>query len=224
VQHTYGDELPNFAPYTVTLTVTDAGGRSNTATTTAAISNVTPTVSPIPDATILSGDTFAGAGSFVDPGLDTWSATVNYGDGSGTQALTLSEKAFQLSHVYGIAGTYSVTVTVTDDDGAAGVGQGAVTVQSPQPTLQGLLQMITDLVSAGALSAGNGNALSAKVQAAISELNLGDTTDATNVLNAFINQVNALVGNGRLPASDGQPLIDIANQIIAALAQGSAGQ
>src|SRR5207245_8898548 len=100
-----------------------AVGLSNVASTTATISNVAPSVSPINGATIVLGQSFVSSGSFADPGQDTWTATVNYGDGSATQALALSGKTFQLSHVYGTVGTYSVTVTVTDDDGAAGVGQ-----------------------------------------------------------------------------------------------------
>src|SRR5439155_13805275 len=114
--HTYADDQST--PYTVTLTVTNAIGLSNVASTTATISNVAPSVSPINGATIVLGQSFISSGSFADPGQDTWTATVNYGDGSATQALALSGKTFQLSHVYGTVGTYSCTVTVTDDDGA----------------------------------------------------------------------------------------------------------
>jgi len=127
--HTYADDQST--PYTVTLTVTNAIGLSNVASTTATISNVAPSVSPINGATIVLGQSFVSSGSFADPGQDTWTATVNYGDGSATQALALSGKTFQLSHVYGTVGTYSVTVTVTDDDGAAGVGQATVVILPP---------------------------------------------------------------------------------------------
>ena len=139
---------------------------------------------------------------------------MSYGDGSGTQALALSGKTFQLSHLYGTAGTYSVTVTVTDDDGAPGVGQATVIVRSAQEPLQALISTIRNLVTSGVLSAGNGNALSAKLQAAISELNVGNNIDALNELKAFINQVKALMRAGRLPAGEGQNLIDAANQLI----------
>lgn len=99
-------------------------------------------------------------------------------------------------------------MTVTDDDSAAGVGQGTVIVQSPQQTTQVLVTTITNLVTTSVLAPGNGNALSATLQAAVDQLNRGNNTAATNQLNTFINQVNALVGAGRLPASDGQSLID----------------
>lgn len=211
--HAYADN----GTYTVSLTVANPSGATNTATSTASIANVTPSVSPINGGTILKGETFTGSGSFADPGMDTWTATVNYGDGSGTSVLPLTGNTFQLSHVYQVGGTYSVTVTVTDDEGAAGVGQGTVIVQSVQQRTQVLAATIANLVTAGVLSPGNGNALSAKLQAAIGQLDRGNTSAATNQLNAFINQVNALMRAGRLPASSGQDLIDAAQRIITAI-------
>ncbi len=75
-----------------------------------------------------AGDTFTDTGSFIDPGADTWTATVDYGDGSGVQPLALNaDKTFSLSHVYGVSGTYSITVTVNDGDG--GVGTDVLPVQ-----------------------------------------------------------------------------------------------
>ena len=48
-------------------------------------------------------------------------ATVNYGDNSGVQPLTLSGKSFTLSHTYSQTGSFTVTVTVNDgaDTGTA---------------------------------------------------------------------------------------------------------
>ena len=47
------------------------------------------------------GDTFTSAGSFSDPGADTWTVTVDYGDGSPVSPLALnSDKTFTLSHLY----------------------------------------------------------------------------------------------------------------------------
>ncbi|MEI7685942.1 MAG: FG-GAP-like repeat-containing protein, partial [Planctomycetota bacterium] len=66
-------------------------------------------------ATVATGGTFTRSGSFVDPGDNNWTATVNYGDGAGAVALTLNaDKTFSLSHTYNTAGTFPVTIIVND--------------------------------------------------------------------------------------------------------------
>src|SRR5262249_32202575 len=50
---------------------------------------------------IPEGSTYVGSGTFVDPGPDSpWTATVNYGDGTGDQPLTLNGSHFLLNHQY----------------------------------------------------------------------------------------------------------------------------
>jgi len=95
------------------------------------ISDVAPTVNPISNATINAGDTYTASGSFsttTDPDATSWTATVDYGDGGGTQSLTLSGTNFSLNHVYNTAGTYTETVSVTDNQGATGTGTAIITV------------------------------------------------------------------------------------------------
>ena len=55
-----------------------------------------------------------GTGSFVDPGADSWTATVDYGDGSGVQTLVLSGKTFSINHTYEEAGVYFIQIAVSD--------------------------------------------------------------------------------------------------------------
>jgi hypothetical protein len=69
---------------------------------------------------------------FIDPGADTWSAAVDWGDGTIASSPDLPTTSFPIAHVYGSAGTYTVTVTVPDKDGSTGVGSFHVTV-SAQP-------------------------------------------------------------------------------------------
>jgi PKD repeat protein len=122
--------------YSVGLMVTDTLLLSDTDTTTVTVNNVAPTVDAGPDGTINEGSAFSGAGSFTDPGADSWAATVNYGDGSGLQALSLSlDRTFGLSHVYDDNGVYTVTVTVTDDDGGVGSDSLTVTVNNVAPAV-----------------------------------------------------------------------------------------
>ena len=117
VNHVYAEN----GTFTATVIVSDDDGGETSQTATVTVSNVPPTVDAGPDATINEGDTFSRTGSFTDPGADTWTATVDYGDGSGTQPLTLNaDKTFSLSNVYESDGTYTATVTVVDDNGSAG--------------------------------------------------------------------------------------------------------
>lgn len=84
-------------------------------------------------------------------------------------------------------------------------------------TLQQAVQLLTDeiadLVASGVLNQGQGNSLTAKLQAAINSLNNGNTTAACNQLQAFINQVNALISRGVLSLAEGQPLVNVADDI-----------
>ncbi len=96
--------------------VRDPRGLADTITTTATIANVAPVIASFAGASLLAGETYDAAGSFADPGTDSWTATADYGDGSGVAPLALADKTFALSHTYPSAGTFTVTVRVSDDD------------------------------------------------------------------------------------------------------------
>ena len=74
-----------------------------------------------PDASIAQDATFSRTTSFGDPDLlQTFSATVNFGDNSPTSPLTLNpDKSFWLIHQYPTPGTYLITVTITDSQDAS---------------------------------------------------------------------------------------------------------
>jgi PKD repeat protein len=123
--------------YTITLRVVDPADQSTVTAegaSTIAVANVAPTVTLPADATIDEGGTLTASGSFTDPGSeDTWTATVDYGDGS--EPLTLTGNSFNLSHTYATSGSFTVTVTVTDDDGGVGTDTMTVTAVNVPPTL-----------------------------------------------------------------------------------------
>jgi hypothetical protein len=98
--------------------------------------NQPPQVNAFQSATINEGATYSASGSFTDTDSASWSATVNYGDGTGAQPLSLNpDKTFSLSHLYKDNGTYTVTVTVTDNQGASDTETATVTVNNVAPTV-----------------------------------------------------------------------------------------
>jgi hypothetical protein len=63
-----------------------------------------------------------------------WAATVNYGDGSGTEPLTLNpDKTFGLAHNYADNGIYTVSVEITDPEGLTSTDALTVTVNNVAP-------------------------------------------------------------------------------------------
>ncbi len=124
------DHLFEPGSYIVSVVVTDDAGASGSGSLRVTVTNVAPTVNLGGAVELTFDPTLRLAGTFSDPGTtETYYATVDYGDGSGGQALALTGKSFLLDHTYGTAGTYSVLVTVTDSEGASGSATLAVTVR-----------------------------------------------------------------------------------------------
>jgi len=110
--------------YTVTLTVTDGYGGIGSDSLTVTVNNVAPTIDAGSDQTAeCCVDTVSFSGSFYDPSLlDTHTLEWDFGDGTTTTG-TLNP-----SHTYCDIGDYTVTLTVTDDDGGEGAATLTVTV------------------------------------------------------------------------------------------------
>ena len=110
-----------------------------------------PTVSAGGNETIPVGP-FTRAGSFTDIRAgQTWTATVDFGDGSGAEPLTLNpDGTFTLTHTYAEPGEYLVTVLVTDGEGNLGLAEFLVVVTA---VVRGGRPQVTpgaDLISANA--------------------------------------------------------------------------
>ncbi len=122
--HTYLDD----GVYTVKLTVTDDDGGVGTDTLTVTVKNVPPTVEAGRDQTVDEGEIVYFIGSFTDPGvLDTHNITWDLGDGG------MAYGALAVGHRYGDNGVYTVTLTVTDDDGGVGSDTLTITVLNVAP-------------------------------------------------------------------------------------------
>ncbi|WP_374210647.1 beta strand repeat-containing protein [Dermatobacter hominis] len=113
--HTYSTT----GPFTATLTVTDAGGLTDT--TTVPVSVTPANQPPVADASTsspLTGKaplavTFDSAGSTDDDGIVSYAW--NFDDPSSGSNTATGQTA---THTYATAGTYDATLTVTDGDGA----------------------------------------------------------------------------------------------------------
>jgi DNA/RNA endonuclease G (NUC1) len=201
--------------YSVRLIVTDIRGLSDTAFTTATISNVAPTVSAIPAATLLVGETYSASGTFSDPGADSWSAAVDFGDGA-TAAVPLSGNSWSIAHTYNSAGGFTVSLGVNDGTVTTTVA-ALVTVWTGAEGISAAQSMVGTMFSSGLLSSGERNSLLAKLNAAAAALDRGQSATAINQLQAALNQLDALVQSGRLTAAQAAALRDLILRVIAAI-------
>jgi len=102
------------------------------------------------DGSLDEGSIFLSAGSLADES-GTYSAQVDYGDGTGPQALLLNPgNTFVLQHQYGDNGIYSVVVTAYNEDGIEqGFDTATVTVYNVAPTIETLTGSSADPVPLG---------------------------------------------------------------------------
>lgn len=111
-------------------------------------------------------------------------------------------------------GTYALQVRARDGSGNQSLATFRWTVLSAKEGAQNQIGDIQSLVDRGILKTGQGNALIAKLQAAINQMNIGNLTPACNQLSAFIKQVKALILAGTLQSpGEGQDLLIAATRI-----------
>ena len=208
--------------YTVRLIVTDILGLADTVVTNATVSNVAPAISELGDAVLLENTEYAADGSFSDPGADAWTATVDYGDGSGVIALALTGKTFSLSHVYTVAGTYTVTVQVADGDETS-TRTATVTVTASSPPLvpvngaRKAVVLVDHLVAEGIILPSDGLSLNAKLRAAVRSLEHGEIHTARLLLHSVVTEIDTIVSAGRLSAGDAAGLRALVERVIGLL-------
>jgi PKD repeat protein len=120
--HTYAAS----GSYTVTVGVTDKDGATGSAQMKVAVANLAPSVGPIsgPLDPVALNSSIGCSALFADPGLtDTHTALWSWGDGASSPGVVTEAGGAGTvtgSHAYALAGVYEVTLTVSDQEGAAG--------------------------------------------------------------------------------------------------------
>jgi subtilisin family serine protease len=111
--------------YSVSLTVTDDDGATGSISKSVSVTSGTTNQPPIADFTFTTTGltaTFTDASSDSDGSIKSWS----WGFGDGATSI-----AQHPTHTYAAGGTYTVFLTVTDDDGATASTNQEVTVTAP---------------------------------------------------------------------------------------------
>jgi len=106
-------------------------------------------------------------------------------------------------------GGYARTSNRTDDFALARY----VGYTDPLEVLEQLAQQVEDLAAAAVLNNGQARSLETKIEAAIFQIDRGDNAAACNQLQAFMDEVNALVAGNVLTLEQGQALYDWAASI-----------
>jgi hypothetical protein len=106
---------------------------------------------------VLTGTPVTAEADFIDPGvLDHQSATLDWGDGQTDTEIdfTTYEDAFggvtgavSHSHNYTIAGSYSIVLSVMDDDNGADSNNASVDVQTPEEAVNSIVLMLNNILA-----------------------------------------------------------------------------
>ena len=122
--------------YVVGLRVTDAYGRTDTVMTTIQIINVAPTAIISGSSSSTQGQTYTLSLSATDPGPDVITSwLINWGDGTTSTVVVSGSSgsaASSASHAY-VAGSFSITSHVVDEDGTYATNSIGVSVAPPPP-------------------------------------------------------------------------------------------
>jgi hypothetical protein len=128
-----------------------------------------------------------------DPGDDPLTARVDWGDNQLEEAVVKSDGSIQAEHTYAGAGTFPVTLILSDDEGLTVSDTRNVWIYTPIETIEiDLIPGTLDLVNQGILVQGQADSLVVKLAGAVTALE-NDRPAAPNQLGAYLNEFEAIV-------------------------------
>jgi len=116
-------EFADDGEYAILVVAADEDGGETSWTGTVSVSNADPVIASIDADVGRAGESTALAVSASDPGDDTLSVAWDFGDGSTGEGDTAE-------HTYDAAGSYTVTATVTDEDGGSASASEEISVSA----------------------------------------------------------------------------------------------
>ena len=134
LSHTYIKDDGN---YKVTVTITDDDGGIGTTSFMVTVANENPVIATLNDKSVSEGNPVVSFSAiFTDPGtLDKHKATIDWGDGK-IDTIDPATSPINASHTYKKDdGVYTVTVTVTDDNGGKDSKSFKITVNNVAPVI-----------------------------------------------------------------------------------------
>lgn len=149
--------------------------------------------------------------TFTATGLPPFGEIINTGD-------RMADLVFETER--DSAGTYVITVTVTDN-GAPPLSDSDTFTLTVLNDIDGELAIIDEAVDdvqgfaeAGEINNGQATSLIQILENSIDKLENDQTSTAISMLQAFINKITALVISGQLDSNDGDPLIADIEELI----------
>lgn len=170
--HTYGAT----GTYTVTLVVTDNTGLTATSQQKANIAGV-PNVNPIANFTFNRDALLVNftATASIDPDGTITTYSWNFGEPNSPTNTAIGATP---THAFKFAGSYTVTLTVTDNQGATGVLTGLVNVSPPAAVATGVLND-TGITSLQCYQLGSDSLVACNSVAAIGTVTIPNTASTT---------------------------------------------
>ena len=192
----------------------------------AGASNTKPVLMPIGDQKEDEGDTseihFSATDddddilTFTSSALPRFAVLMDNGDGTGKLVLTTSLND---------QGTYQITITVTDN-GSPNLSDSETfdlvindegDPTAPEALIEDTIAQVIAMITEDKLNEGQAVSLIQKLDSAIKKLEDGKDNSAYNMLQSFINHIEAFIKSGVLTFEEGQPLIDSARAVQATL-------